>query len=53
MRKIHGRRTFPSDVRAGAPLPKSTCASSPASLCIRRNGSGLFRKSRATNRRTL
>src|SRR3990172_8874848 len=35
------------------PIVQSTCASSPASHSMRRNGSGLVLRSLATNRRTL
>ena len=49
MRKIQGRRSLPSAMRTIAPVPKSTCASSAASVSIRRNGNGF---SAAVARRT-
>ncbi len=46
-------RRCPAAFTSHAPRPKSTCASMPGALCIRRTGSSLCSESLAARRRTL
>lgn len=53
IRKTFVFRRLPSAATTGAPVPKSTCPSSPGPHSIRRNGKERIRPSRWMNRRTL